>query len=300
MSRKYSLHAVTAVLCCAATSCIAAVLCYLLPCNMHIYVCLAAFLLPAAVLLCISAFTSNKNTHNSNGKKNSPENDIVSVIAHEIRSPLTSIKGYLCAINDGVIQPENQAQYIGIALDESERAINLLENLMKLTKFDSGSIKLNPERFDINELIRVTLIEKLNDFEQKNISVQTDFAEEQIFVNADRSMIKQVIVNLTDNAVKYGVNGGTVKFTVSVHNNKALISAEDNGIGIEKDALPHIWERFYQADSSCDTTYKGHGLGLCIVKEIIAAHGETITAQSTVESGTVFSFTLKLDTGTQQ
>ena len=130
MSRKYFLNAVVAVLCCAATSCIAAVLCCLLPCNMHIYVCLAAFLLPAAVILCISAFSSNKNTHNSNGKKNSPENDIISVIAHEIRSPLTSIKGWSETLGYEGISREELDLGLGIIQDETESSFIAFSNCM--------------------------------------------------------------------------------------------------------------------------------------------------------------------------
>lgn len=231
--------------------------------------------------------------HNTNN--NSNENNAISVIAHEIRSPITTIKGYLCAIKDGVISGEAQAQYIDIALNEANRAVKLLEELMELTRLDSGNITLASERFDINELVRLSLIEKLNDIEQKQISVQTEFETEQIFVNADKSMIQQVMVNLIDNAVKYNRIGGIIRLAVCFQSDKALVSVEDNGIGIEKDDIPYIWQRFYQADSSSHTEYKGHGLGLCIVKEILLAHNEDISIQSTKDSGTSFSFTLPLD-----
>lgn len=225
-----------------------------------------------------------------NTNNNSNENNAISVIAHEIRSPITAIKGYLCAIKDGVISGKAQAQYIDIALNEANRAVKLLEELMELTKLDSGNITLNSERFDINELVRLSLIEKLNDIEQKQISVQTEFETEQIFVNADKSMIQQVVVNLIDNAVKYNRIGGSIKLAVCTQSDKALVSVEDNGIGIEKDDIPYIWQRFYQADR-----YKWHGLGLCIVKEILLAHNEDISVQSIKDSGTSFSFTLPLD-----
>lgn len=230
-----------------------------------------------------------------NRNNNSNENNAISIIAHEIRSPITAIKGYLCAIKDGVISGEAQAQYIDIALNEVNRAVKLLEELMELTRLDSGNITLSSERFDINELVRISLIEKLNDIEQKQISVQTEFEAEQIFVNADKSMIRQVIVNLIDNAIKYNRIGGKIKLSVCIKSDKALISVEDNGIGMEKDNIPYIWQKFYQADQSGHTEYKGHGLGLCIVKEILLAHKEDISVQSAKDTGTSFSFTLQLD-----
>lgn len=231
--------------------------------------------------------------NDSQGADKIAENNAISIIAHEIRSPLTAIKGYLCAIKDGVISAENQAQYINIAINEANRATKLLEELMSLTKLDSGNITPVAERFDINELIRLSIIEKLNDLEQKSISVQTDLASEQLFVNADKSMIQQVLVNLIDNAIKYNNVGGKIKLSSAVQNNKVIVAVEDNGIGIEQDMLPHIWKRFYQADPSNGIAYKGHGLGLCIVKEILLSHGEDISVQSTVGIGSVFSFTLK-------
>ena len=286
----------TAVICGSLLSAVASCALFLGLKNMPVLACMLSVFISACIAFSIILIISKKNTHNiTDSAEDIPQNDVISVIAHEVRSPITSVKGYLNALNDGVIPPEQQRKYIDIAISESDRAIKLLENLMSLTKFDSGSIKLNKECFDINELIRIVIIDKLNDIEAKNISVETDFAQERMFVTADKGFIKQVICNLTDNAIKYNTEGGKIKFATSQASQKTVISISDTGIGISKEALPHIWDRFYQADSSSGESYKGHGLGLCIVKEIIKAHGQTISVNSAANVGTSFTFTLESD-----
>ncbi len=223
-------------------------------------------------------------------------NEIISVIAHELRSPLTAIKGYLTAINDGIIPPESQGKYINITLEETDRAITMLERLMSLTKFDSGAVKLNIEVFDVNELIHRVIAEKMPQTEQKHIDVATKFDTERLLVMGDKSLIRQVISNLADNAIKYNRPNGNIRFDTKTKNGKAEISVLDSGIGIAKDALPDIWKRFYQQDPHEKTVYKGHGLGLAIVKEIIAAHGSKINVQSEVGRGTSFTFVLDIYT----
>ncbi len=223
-------------------------------------------------------------------------NEIISVIAHELRSPLTSIKGYLTAIKDGVISPETTDEYINIMLAETDRTVNMLESLMQLAKFDSDAIKLNIEKFDINELIRIVVIEKINAIEDKCISVVTEFETDRLFVLADKNLIRHVISNLADNAIKYNRTGGKITFVTHVNGNTAEITVGDNGIGIAKEALPHIWNRFYQQDAASSHIYKGHGLGLAIVKEIIAAQNSTISVQSELDKGTLFTFPLNIYT----
>ncbi len=217
----------------------------------------------------------------------------LSVIAHELRSPLTSVKGYLSAITDEAVTADQYDFCVKVASDETDKVIKMLEGVMKLARFDSGRVEIVNTKFDINELLRFVLTNKARSINARGITVRTFFEAEKAFVIADADLIEQVIVNLIDNAVKYNFDNGIISVSTKKINDTISIEIEDTGIGIPQDALEHIWERFYQRESNNSSTYKGHGLGLCIVKEIISAHKQDIKVKSIVGKGTAFTFTLK-------
>lgn len=212
-------------------------------------------------------------------------------ISHDFRSPLTSIKGYMVAIQDGVIPPEMQGKYIDVVINEADRLTKLANSLLDMTQLENGII-LDKSDFDINDLIRNILPTFEGRVAEKNLSFNITFEEEMQPVHADRSRIQQVIYNLVDNAIKFSNLDSTVDIATHLHGDKVFVSVTDHGVGIEKENLNKIWERFYKTDASRGKDKKGTGLGLAIVREIIQAHKENIDVISTPGVGTEFIFKL--------
>ncbi|SCP98881.1 sensor histidine kinase [Anaerobium acetethylicum] len=216
----------------------------------------------------------------------------ISNISHDFRSPLTSIKGYLEAILDGTIPPEMQEKYLNIVLFETERLNKLTSSLLTLNNFDINKNLLDIVDFDINSIIKSTAAAFEGTCRGKKISINLTFASKDMYVSADVGKIQQVLYNLLDNAIKFSHNNSTIYVETTEKNEKIFVSVKDTGIGIPKDSLKKIWERFYKTDLSRGKDKRGTGLGLSIVKEIIQSHGEHINVISTEGVGTEFIFTL--------
>ena len=218
----------------------------------------------------------------------------LSNISHDFRSPLTSIKGYLEAIQDGTIPPEMLDKYIGIMLFETERLTKLTSNILTLNELDPKSVRLDISTFDLNSIIRHTVETFEGTCKKKGIKFNITYANSVQNVKADKGRIQQVIYNLIDNAIKFSKENSYIYITVREKGEKAQISIKDTGCGIAKEDIDKIWDRFYKSDSSRGRDKKGSGLGLSITKEVIQAHGENIDVVSTVGVGTEFIFTLEL------
>ena len=216
----------------------------------------------------------------------------VSNVSHDFRSPLTSIKGYIEAIKDGTIPPELQDKYLDIIIFETERLTKLTSNLLELNSFDDNGIILHKTEFDINQMIKQIALSFEGTFKKKKLVLNLVFSQKEQFVKADMDKIEQVLYNLIDNAVKFSNQESSIRIITEEKGNKVMIAVKDNGIGIPKDSLSKIWERFYKTDVSRGKDKKGTGLGLSIVKEIIAAHEENISVVSTEGVGTEFIFSL--------
>ena len=228
---------------------------------------------------------------------NSLEEDqrkFVANISHDFRSPLTSIKGYIEAIMDGTIPPELQDKYLNIILLETERLNKLTQSLLELNKFGSHGTMLDVSDFDINNIIKMTVQSFEGTCIRKKISFELILTGQELFISADMSKIQQVLYNLIDNAIKFSQADSTITIETTERNDKVFVSVKDTGIGIPKDSLKKIWERFYKTDSSRGKDKSGTGLGLAIVKEIIQAHNENINVISTEDVGSEFIFTLPL------
>lgn len=219
----------------------------------------------------------------------------VANISHDFRSPLTSIKGYIEAIMDGTIPPELQERYLNIILVETERLNKLTASMLELNKYGSHGTMLDVSNFDINNIIKMTVQSFEGTCTQKKISFALILTGQQLYVAADMSKIQQVLYNLVDNAIKFSHADSTITIETTERNDKVFVSIKDTGIGIPKDSLKKIWERFYKTDASRGKDKKGTGLGLSIVKEIIQAHNENINVISTEGVGTEFIFTLPLE-----
>lgn len=219
-------------------------------------------------------------------------------VSHDFRSPLTSIKGYLEAMLDGTIPPELQEKYLTIVISETERLTKLTNNLLVMNNINKDGMVLDISDFDIVAIIKQTIETFEGVCSKKKIKFKLVFSDKSMFVTADMSKIQQVIYNLVDNAIKFSNTESSIIISVSEKNEKILISIKDFGIGIPKDSLPHIWERFYKSDLSRGKDKKGTGLGLSIVKDIITGHNEYIDVVSTQGVGTEFTFRLpKTKTG---
>ena len=216
----------------------------------------------------------------------------VANVSHDFRSPLTSIKGYLEAMLDGTIPPELHEKYLNIVLNETERLTKLTGSLLTLNNLNTKGMLLEKSSFDINRVIRNIAASFEGTCRQKAIAIELILTGDELFVEADIGKIQQVIYNLLDNAIKFSHPDSIIKIETTEKHNKVFVSVKDSGIGIPKDALKLIWDRFYKSDLSRGKDKKGTGLGLSITKEIIQAHGEHINVISTEGAGSEFIFSL--------
>ena len=216
----------------------------------------------------------------------------VANVSHDFRSPLTSIKGYLEAMIDGTIPPELHEKYLQIVMNETDRLTKLTNSLLTLNNLNTKGMLLDKTDFDINKVIRNTAASFEGTCRKKKLAIELILTGNTMYVNADMGKIQQVLYNLLDNAIKFSHSDSVIRIETSEKKNKLLVSVKDSGIGIPKDDLKLIWERFYKSDSSRGKDKKGTGLGLSIVKEIIASHGEHINVISTEGVGTEFIFSL--------
>jgi len=235
---------------------------------------------------------SFNNMAESLEKNENSRRKFIANISHDLRSPLTSIQGFIGAVADGTIPYDRQGKYFDIVLEETTRLTKLANDMTDLSKAEAGAIKVEPCEFDINEMIRESLNTFERQFIQKKIETNVVFAEEYTPVFADANMILRVIQNLLDNAVKFTPENGKVTVETRVDDEKVHISIKDNGEGIAVNEQRKIFERFFKADTSRGLDKSGVGLGLSIVKEFIKAHGEKIEVVSEEGKGTEFTFTL--------
>lgn len=218
----------------------------------------------------------------------------VANVSHDFRSPLTSIRGYLEAMLDGTVPPEMHEKYLNVVMNETDRLAKLTNSLLTLNNLNTTGMVLELSDFDINDVIRKTVATFEGTCEKKKISISLILTGEEMLVHADMTRIQQVLYNLLDNAIKFSHNQSTITIETREKNNKLFVSVKDTGIGIPKDSLKMIFDRFYKTDLSRGKDKKGTGLGLSITKEIIHSHGENINVISTEGVGSEFIFTLAL------
>lgn len=221
--------------------------------------------------------------------------EFVANISHDLRSPLTSIIGFLEAMKDGTIPKERNDYYVDIVLSECKRLAKIANDLLDISKIElTGKLELLREEFELNELIRDTLIQFENRIKTKNIKAEISFAAEATMVFGDFEKIQRVVYNLLDNAVKFTPEGGRIHVETTTKDRKVSVSIRDSGRGLKEEEKQHIFERFYKADSSRGIDKSGTGLGLAIVREFIKAHGEKVYVESSPGLGCNFVFTLSL------
>lgn len=217
--------------------------------------------------------------------------EFVANVSHELRSPMTSIQGFVEGMADGTIPEAEHPRYLAIVSDEIRRLSKLVSDLLSLSRMEKKDAKLNYKDFDICELLRRVLIRRMNDVDQKNITIDPRFDEESMLVTADPDRMEQVAVNLLDNALKFTPRGGEIAIRCEDRGSVVAVTVSDNGAGILPQDREHIFERFYTGDKA-HTAGKGTGLGLSICQRILEQHGQTIRLLPGDE-GAAFEFTLR-------
>ncbi len=220
--------------------------------------------------------------------------EFIGNVSHELKTPIFNIQGYVLTLLDGGLEDQSiNRMYLERTEKSINRMITIVKDLEVISKLESGELKLCFERFNIVDLINEVL--EMQEIRAKKNNIKLVFAQENDsskFVYADKKEIFQVVNNLLVNSIKYGKNKGTTHIEVMSMDKTFLIEIRDNGIGIEPDNLPRIFERFFRVDKSRSRNMGGSGLGLAIVKHIIDAHNQTINVSSTYGEGASFTFTL--------
>ncbi|MBQ9943363.1 MAG: HAMP domain-containing histidine kinase [Clostridia bacterium] len=216
--------------------------------------------------------------------------EFVANVSHELRSPITSIQGFAQGILDGTIPKGEQEKYLSIITDETHRLSKLIHSLLSLSRIENEETPLHCTSFDINERIRLAIIARMNELEEKELEIETEFASDPCFVHADADQIQQVLINLLDNAVKFTPKGGRIRFSSRLESNTLFLCIQDDGQGILPEDAPHIFDRFYKADKA-HTAGKGTGLGLAICRRIMERHGQSIRLLPS-DQGAAFEITL--------
>ena len=218
----------------------------------------------------------------------------VANVSHELKTPMTTIGGFIDGILDGTIEPEKEKYYLGIVSEEVKRLSRLVQSMLSMSKLEAGEFVLKPELFDFRELICTIVISQEQRIEAEKIEITGLDGIESISVTADRDLIHQVIYNLTDNAIKFVNEGGNIDFKAKTDGKKLIFTITNTGKGIPAAELPYVFERFYKVDKSRSANKNSTGLGLYIVKTIVKAHGGTVTVTSRENEFTSFSVTLPL------
>lgn len=216
-------------------------------------------------------------------------------VSHELKTPIMSIQGYLETLVDGGINDESiNIMYVEKALKNVERMIMIIDDLVDISMLESGDLKLDLKKFDVCELTKEVYESLEMQAKQSDIKLAIKDGCDHVFnVNADEKLIREVLVNLISNAIKYGKTGGYIHAGFYNMGENILIEIADNGNGISKEHLNRVFERFFRIEKSRSRDMGGTGLGLAIVKHIVEAHGQTVNVRSTVGEGSTFGFTLK-------
>ncbi|MFT8937401.1 cell wall metabolism sensor histidine kinase WalK, partial [Liquorilactobacillus sp.] len=227
--------------------------------------------------------------------------EFVSNVSHELRTPLTSVRSYIEALNDGAWKdPEVAPSFLKVTQDETQRMIRMINDLLSLSRMDSGTSKLELELVNLNELYnyildRFDMMLKSNNAHEegkKSSSIRRDFTKRELWVEIDTDKFMQVVDNIINNAIKYSPDGGVITCRLLETHNHVILSISDQGLGIPKKDVVHIFDRFFRVDKARSRAQGGTGLGLAISKEVIEMHGGKIWVDSIEGKGSTFYISL--------
>ncbi len=216
----------------------------------------------------------------------------LSNVSHDLRTPMTTISGFIDSILDGAISPEETPHYLGIIASEVRRLSRLVSTLLDITKIQAGERKFVMAPYDICEQAREIIISSEQRLESKHLDVRFEADKDNLFVNADKDSIHQILYNICDNAIKFSKDGGIYEIAIKESGPKIVVSVYNEGDGIPAEDLPYVFDRFYKSDKSRGLDKTGVGLGLYIARTIIEAHNEKIWVESEYGKWCKFTFTL--------
>jgi signal transduction histidine kinase len=217
-------------------------------------------------------------------------NDFIHNFSHEFKTPIISIRGFARQLYKGNLTAEQQSEFAKIIMDESEHLANMSSNVLLLSKLESQEIVSDKESFSLDEQLRTCMLMMEEQWSEKNLTIDMDLDEIDYYQNKD--LLYHVWMNLFSNAVKFTKENGTVTVLCHRANDAVFVSVSDNGVGMNKDTVKHIFEKFYQGDTSHATS--GNGLGLSLVKRIVEMMDGRISVDSTLGKGSTFTVSLPL------
>lgn len=247
----------------------------------------------------VSGFVCVLHDVTSQQKEDQERKQFVSNVSHELRTPLTSVKSYVEALSDGAWKDAEIApQFLKVVQDETDRMIRMINDLLSLSRMDSGTVKLNLEYVNINELFNYILdrfdmiLKKETDPQQKKYTIQRKITQKDLWVEIDTDKFTQVIDNIMNNAVKYSPDGGVITARLMETKNHVIMSIADQGLGIPRKDIGHIFDRFFRVDKARSRKQGGTGLGLAISKEVVNLLGGQIWVDSIEGKGSTFYISL--------
>lgn len=218
-------------------------------------------------------------------------------VSHELKTPMTTIGGFIDGILDGTIEQDKQEQYLRIISDEVKRLSRVVQSMLNLAKLESGEMQLKRDNFDLAQVVFEIAISQERRIEENKIDIRGLNEIENVQINADRDLIYQAVFNLIDNAIKFTPQGGYIDFKVdSGRDGECSLKIRNSGKGIEAKDLPYIFDRFYKTDKSRSDNKESTGLGLYIVKTVVSLHGGTVTVRSVPEQYTEFEIIFRQKT----
>ncbi len=218
--------------------------------------------------------------------------NFVGNVSHELKTPMTTIGGFIDGILDGTIPPEKHSYYLDIVSTEVKRLSRLVEGMLSMSRLESGQSVLKPEKFDFSQLLCTIVISQEKRIAENNLEITGLDTIESINITADKDLIYQVVYNLVDNAIKFTNVGGKIDFSLQSKNNTVSFKITNSGKGISEGELPLVFERFYKGDKARSNVKDSTGIGLYIVKTIIASHKGNITVSSKENQFTTFEISL--------
>jgi len=246
-----------------------------------------------ACLASLRDITERKQAEEALRQLDKMKSEFIANVSHELRTPLQSILGFTKLMLRGeVTEPDRQKEFLAIIDNQGEHLTNLINDLVDVSRIESGRFDIQKESLSIGEVIHIAVQELYNLAGEKGIAIVEDLSTELPVVEADGYRLKQVMVNLLSNAIKFSNEGSEITMKAEGEHGDILVQVSDSGIGIPAEAVPHLFERFYQVDGSMSRSAGGSGLGLYISKQIVEAHGGRIWVQSIVDKGSTFSFTV--------
>lgn len=219
--------------------------------------------------------------------------DFLANVSHDLRSPLTSIGGFIEAMLDGAVPPDKERHYLGLVREQTQRMNRLVNDLLDMARMEAGQLAISPVPYNLSSWIRGLLARMSPDAERRGIKLELIGDAEDLWVRADPDRIDQALANLVLNAIQFSPNGRTVQVEAVRDGERARIGVRDRGVGIPGGELDKIWQRFYKSDKA-RSARTGSGLGLAIVQFVLEKHGTAASVDSVEGAGTVFTFSLPL------